>query len=118
MAALLELGRFQEALDAGQVVLDSLNGEGENEVAPTPREADLLAAMVYQNFGGCYESMGRYDEALEAYAVAEDRYRSLGEIRRLGEILDNRGAILLSRGRGNEALAAHEAAADVFARAG
>jgi CHAT domain-containing protein len=37
---------------------------------------------------------------------------------RLGQILDNRGGILLHLGRGNEALAAHEAAAAVFAKAG
>ena len=37
---------------------------------------------------------------------------------RLGKILDNRGAILLYLGRGNEALAAREAAAAVFAKAG
>jgi CHAT domain-containing protein len=117
MSVLIELGLYQEAIDAGQVVLDALGG-GELEVAPSRQQVDLLTALVHQNRGGCYEYMGRYDEALEAYAVAEERYRSLGEIRRLGEILDNRGAILLSRGRGNEALAAHEAAADVFARAG
>ena len=73
---------------------------------------------MHQNRGGCYEYMGRYEEALEAYAVAEERYRALGETERLGEILDNRGAILLYLGRGNEALAAHEAAAAVFAEAG
>ena len=41
----------------------------------------------------------------------------LDETERLGEILDNRGAVMLSLGRGNEALAAHEAAAAVFAEA-
>jgi tetratricopeptide (TPR) repeat protein len=118
MAALLELGRYQGALDAGQVVLDSLNGEGEIEVAPTPREADLLAAMVYQNIGGCYEYMGRYDKALETYAVAEEKYGALGMTERVGEILSNRGAILLYLGRGSEALAAHETASAIFEEAG
>ena len=78
----------------------------------------MLTALVQQNRGGCFEYMGRYEEALEAYRVAEERYRELGETERVGEILDNRGAILLSLGRGNEALAAHEAAARVFAEAG
>jgi CHAT domain-containing protein len=117
MAALLELGRYQETLDAGQVVLDALGGKGEIDVTPTPREANLLDAMVYQNSGGCYEYMGRYDEALDAYSSAEERYRSLGMSERLGEILDNRGAILLYLGRGSEALMAHEEAAAVFERA-
>jgi tetratricopeptide (TPR) repeat protein len=118
MAALLELGRYQEALDAGQSVLDSLDGAAEIGVAPTEEQSKLLSALVHQNRGGCYEYMGLYEEALEAYAAAEERYRDLGMSERLGEILDNRGAILLHLGRGSEALAAHEAAAAVFAKAG
>src|SRR5829696_101420 len=118
MSVLLELGLYQEALDAGQTVLDALGGRGELEVTPTHQQHDLLTALVHQNRGGCYEYMGRYEEALEAYAVAEERYQALGETQRVGEILDNRGAILLELGRGNEALAAHEAAAAVFAEAG
>jgi tetratricopeptide (TPR) repeat protein len=118
MAALLELGHYQEALVAGQVVLDALDGKGEIDVRPTPREAELLAAMVYQNIGGCYEYMGRYDEALDAYAVAEEKYGALGMTERLGEILSNRGAILLYLGRGSEALATHEAASAIFEEAG
>jgi CHAT domain-containing protein/tetratricopeptide (TPR) repeat protein len=118
MAALLELGRYRQALDAGQVVLDAVNGKSRLTVTPTEPDADLLTALVQQNRGGCLEYMGRYDEALEAYAIAEERYRILGMPERLGEILDNRGAILLYLGRGKEALAAHEAAAAVFADGG
>ena len=118
MSVLLELGLYQEALDAGQVVLDTLDGRGEIEVSPTAAQRDMLTALVQQNRGGCFEYMGRYEEALEAYRAAEERYRELGETERVGEILDNRGAVLLFLGRGNEALAAHEAAARVFAEAG
>ncbi|HET7273521.1 MAG TPA: CHAT domain-containing protein [Rubrobacter sp.] len=118
MAVLLELGLYQEALDAGQIVLDTLDGDGELKVTTTRQESDMLTALVHQNRGGCYEYMGRYEEALDAYAVAEERYGALGEAERVGEILDNRGAILLYLGRGNEALAAHEAAAHVFIDAG
>ena len=118
MNVLLELGLYQEALDAGQTVLDALGGSGELDVTPTHQQRDMLTALVHQNRGGCYEYMGRYEEALEAYAVAEERYQALGETQRVGEIIDNRGAILLYLGRGNEALAAHEAAAAVFAEAG
>ena len=118
VAALLELGRYQEALDVGQAVLDTLDGEGEIEVRPTPREADLLTAMVYQNIGGCYEYMGRYEETLKAYAVAEEKYGALGMTERVGEILSNRGAILLYLGRGSEALATHETASAIFEEAG
>ena len=118
MSVLLELGLYREALDAGQVVLDALNGRSELEIRPTRQQSDLLTALVHQNRGGCYEYMGLYEEALVAYAAAEERYRALGMTERLGEILDNRGAILLLLGRGKEALAAHEAAAAIFAAAG
>jgi len=115
MAILLELGRYEEALGAGQVVLDALDGKGEQMVEATAQESDLLAALVHQNRGLCYEYMGRYDKTLDAYAAAEERYRTLGLTERLAQILDNRGGILLHLGRGNEALAAHEAAAAIFA---
>jgi CHAT domain-containing protein len=118
MAALLELGRYQESLEVGQVVLDTLDSKGDLDVTPTPQEAGLLAAMVYQNIGGIYEYMGRYDEALDAYSVAEEKYGALGMTERLGEILSDRGAVLLYLGRGNEALAAQEAAAALFEEAG
>ena len=114
MVALFELGRYGEALDTGNAVLNALEGRGEIEASPTQREADLLTALVYQNRGTCYAHMGRYDEALDAFAVAEDRYRAVQAIGRLGEITDNRGIVLRYLGRGNEALEAHEAAAAIF----
>jgi tetratricopeptide (TPR) repeat protein len=117
MSVLLELGLYREALDAGQVVLDALDGRSELAITPTREQSDLLTALVHQNRGVCYEYMGRYEDALGAYAVAEERYRALGMTERLGEILDNRGAILLLLGRGKEGLAAHEEAAAVFAAA-
>jgi tetratricopeptide (TPR) repeat protein len=117
MSVLLELGLYQEALDAGQVVLDTLDGTGEIAVSPTRHQRDMLTALVQQNLGGCFEYMGRYEAALEAYGAAEERFRATGEDERVGEILDNRGAILLFLGRGNEALEAHEAAARVFIEA-
>jgi len=114
MVALLELGRDEEALAAGRVVLEALNGEGDPGVRATPRDTDLLSALVRQNQAICYEQMGRYDEALEAHALAEKHYRSLGAEERLGEIMDNRGVILRYLGRGSEALEAHRAAATIF----
>ncbi len=118
MPVLLELGLYQEAIDAGQGVLDALDGDGGTRVSPTRRQHDMLTALVQQNRGRCFEYMGRYEAALEAYGMAEERYRTLGETERVGEILDNRGAILLSLGRGNEALESHEAGAAVFTEAG
>ena len=117
MAAIKELGLYREALDTGQIVLDALDGVGELTVSPTDQQSKLLSALVHQNRGLCFEHMGRYEEALGAYLIAEERYRALGMTERLGEILDNRGRIFLHLGRGNEALEAHEAAAAVFAEA-
>jgi tetratricopeptide (TPR) repeat protein len=118
MSVLLELGLYSEALDAGRIVLDTLDGMGEIEVSPTAEQRDMLNALVQQNLGLSYEYMGRYEEALEAYRLAGQRYGTLGEDERVGEVLDNRGAILLSLGRGSEALEAHEAAARAFGEAG
>lgn len=117
MSIFLELGLYQEALDAGQIVLDGLEGTNSFEVIPTEQQSILFSALVHQNFGICFERIGRYDDALTAYAVAEECYRSLGMNEHLGEILDNRGHVFMHLGRGNEALAAHKAAADVFAGA-
>ena len=116
MDALLELGRYGEALDAGRAVLHALGGAP--GVGPASREGRLLTALVHQNRGLCYEYMGRYEEALDAYAGAEEGYTALGMPERVGEILDNRGAILLHLGRGGEALEARETAAGIFERAG
>lgn len=114
MVALLELGRYEEALDAGRFVLDNLEGGGSLEARPTLRQARLLKGLVHQNRGGCLEYMGRYDEALEAYEQSEKLYGALGLTERVGEVLDNRGAVLSALGRGTEALRAHETAAAIF----
>src|SRR5215210_7768897 len=119
MAVLLELGLHREALDAGQSVLDALDGDGELQLRPTTRrERGMLTALVQQNRGLSFEYMGRYEEALEAHGEAEELYGKLGEDERVGEVLDNRGAILLTLGRGNEALEAHQAATRIFKVAG
>jgi tetratricopeptide (TPR) repeat protein len=117
MAVLIELGRYEEALEAGRVVLDALE-DGSIDPSPTREQYDSLAAPVHLNRGGCYEYMGRYDEALDAYAAAKRCYRALGLSERIGEVLDNEGAVLASLGRGTEALEAHEQAVAIFAEAG
>src|SRR4028118_2005095 len=117
MAVLIELGRYEEALEAGRVVLDALEDAGVDP-RPTREQYDSLAAPVHLNRGGCYEYMGRYDEALDAYAAAKRCYRAPGMPERTGEVLDNEGAVLASLGRGTEALEAHEQAVAIFAEAG
>lgn len=114
MAVLIDVGRYAEALSAAQAILDVLDQPNKLRAASTPQETDFLAALVYHNRGVCYEYVGRYDEALDAYATAEQYYRTLGEAQGLAEVTDNRGSILLHLGRGQEALVAHGAAAKIF----
>lgn len=118
MVVFLEQGDYQRSLDTGRLVLEALEGGGNLKERPTQAQYDLLAAPVHLNRGGCYEYMGRFGEALDAYAEAENHYRALGMAERIGEILSNRGVILLSLGRGGEALEAHETATLTFKKAG
>ncbi len=100
MSVLLELGLYQEAIDCGQIVLDALDGGGELDVSATQRQSDLLAALVHQNLGGCFEYTGRYDKALDAYAVAEERYKALGNTERSAGNDDNTVAQYPAAGEG------------------
>ena len=117
MNVLCELGRYQEALDAGQTALDQLAETDQFETDLAAPETQHLAALVYQSSGVNYELMGRYEDALEAYRAAEIRYQNLDLTENVGHINNNRGIILLDLGRGSEALAAFEAAAGIFAEA-
>jgi CHAT domain-containing protein len=114
MAALLELGRYQEALEAGSFVLSSLQVRNGLRSEVTQEQVDLLSAFVYHNQGGCYEYMGRYEKALNAWEQAEKKYRILDMAEQVGEIMVNKGAVLLYLGRGTEALSTQEAAAAVL----
>ncbi|NTU83207.1 MAG: CHAT domain-containing protein, partial [Chloroflexales bacterium] len=115
MHVLRELGRYQEALDAGWAVYRALAGSGDSG---DHEASQRLLAMVQESWGSVYEEMGRYDEALHALADAEATYRALGLPGRLGSVSNNRGVALLGLGRAGAALAAFEAAARIFAAAG
>lgn len=110
MEILREQGQYQQALDLGETVLAALAAG-----SLAPQACRRLEAMVQESRGSVYEEMGRYDEALEAYAAAEAGYNALGMHERLGALSNNRGVVLLGLGRGRAALAAFEAAAARFA---
>jgi CHAT domain-containing protein/tetratricopeptide (TPR) repeat protein len=113
MHVLNELGRHAEALEAGQVVLNELEG-----LTEPPAQAQMLLALAHQNRGVCFETMGRYEDALKAYALAENYFTALNMTDRIGDVSNNRGIVLVHLGRVAEALDAFEAAARMWANAG
>jgi len=113
MNVLNELGRHAEALEAGQAVLDALAQPGDPSA-----QARLLLALAHQNRGICFETIGRYEDALESYALAESHFTALEMIDRTGDIINNRGIVLVHLGRVAEALEAFEAAARIWADSG
>ncbi len=112
MNVLGELGRYQEALDTGQMVLSALPANTHQSA-----EVAMLTALAYQSQGLWYEQIGHYDDALSVYTHAEEHYRPLGAPEQLGAVSNNRGIVLLRLGRGSAALTAFEAAAALFAEA-
>lgn len=114
MNVLREQGRYDEGLYVGEDTLASIAAP---EVPIEPDEAAYLTALVQQNMGLCYEQMGRYESALDAYADAEQRYRELEMPEQLGEIGNNRGIVLLALGQPTKALAHFEQSAALFAGA-
>jgi len=113
MHVLNELGRHSAALQAGQAVLDALEKQDEPGT-----QARFLAALAHQNRGVCYETTGRYEDALMAYAAAESLFAALQMTERIGDVSNNRGIVLTHLGRVSEALQAFESAARIWAEAG
>lgn len=113
MHVLNELGRHQEALEAGQVILDTLEPGGE----PHP-EMKMIVALAYLNRGVVFETIGQYEEALNAYDIAEAYFTELQSLERIGDVNNNRGIVLVHLGRVNEALDAFEKASRIWAETG
>jgi CHAT domain-containing protein/tetratricopeptide (TPR) repeat protein len=107
-----ETGRHADALSACDVILHALATD------PPPdldREARLqLRAAAEQNRGLCYELTGDWAKALEAYAHAEAGYARLRSSSSIGEVLNNRGQVLLALGRIAEAQGAFRDAIEMF----
>lgn len=96
-----ETGRHAEALAACDRILHALATD-----PPADLDAEHcleLGAAAEQNRGLCFELTGRWLQALEAYAHAEAGYSRLGDTASIGEVLNNRGLVLLALGRIAEA---------------
>ncbi len=102
MHALAGLGRYPEALAAGERALAETTDP-------------FIAALVSQNQGLICHRMGRYDDALASYDRAAAGYAALDQGERLGHVHNNRGVVLLSLGRGGEAVQSFQEAAAIFA---
>lgn len=105
MHVLNEMGRHHEALVAGYAVIDALDSQ-----AGQSQQANMITALAYSNLGVCYETMGRYEEALGAYDIAETRFAALQLADRISEVSNNRGIVLMHMGRVSEALTAFDKA--------
>lgn len=99
MAILGDTGKYQEALDLGAVTLAQIGIVDANGIADEQPAQAMLAALIYQNCGHCYEATGRYDDALAAYLAAKARYEVLGERQRLAEVEGNSGLIYVAIGQ-------------------
>jgi CHAT domain-containing protein/tetratricopeptide (TPR) repeat protein len=118
MRVLGETGRYAEALNTGQSALVQIGAVASEPGVVEPPEYRAVAAMLLQNCGFCYEQIGRYEEALAAYAAAEARYQTLDMTEQQAHIIENRGAVLMAQGRVQDALAAFMCAQQIYAQAG
>jgi len=115
---LKELGQYQAAQDTAIGILSTLATSPITVDPEIIHTRKLIAAMAHQNLGVCLEQIGQYEEALQAYALAETQYRELEQAEHIGDILNNTGVVLLKLGRSEQALHAFESATQAFATHG
>ncbi|MFN8491566.1 MAG: CHAT domain-containing protein [Caldilineaceae bacterium] len=114
MAVLGQTGHYQKALNIGQRALAQMGVKGEDVLENELPEQSLIAAMIYQNCGMCYGQIGRYAEALSAFAAARLRYQTLGMRQQLGQAVENTGLVRLALGQVQAALTAFENALRIY----
>ncbi|NWF26964.1 tetratricopeptide repeat protein [Streptomyces sp. PKU-EA00015] len=107
-AALQQMRRFEEAIEAHQFAAERFS-----ELGDLHREGQAL-----NNLGAALQQMRRFDEAIEAHQQAADRFTELGDIHGEGQALNNLGAALQQVRRFAEATDAHQQAASRFSELG
>ena len=120
---LRELGRFEDSLLAGQLIIEALGGAGAQlgaglDAAGADSEAAYLLAAAEQNVGLSLWHIGRFDEGIAAFTSALARYTAQGDRAGATEVRGNRARVLLARGRVSEATEEFAAVADSFADLG
>lgn len=122
MNVLTDLSRFQEALDAGQNVLDAIQKHTSvqpSHLTPAPGEAvsadqwQLLTALAHVNRSTALGYLGRYREEADELALAEVIYQRLNLPERIATVSSNRGVNLVYLGLVREALAAFQKAVEL-----
>lgn len=117
MHVLNELGRHQEALEAGEETLQAVDPLPKDPSSSAP-QAMVIAALAHMNLGVCYETLGRYEDALTAYDRAAARFTQMEMQDRLGDVYNNRGIVLVHLGRVREAQVAFEQALTIWQQEG
>ncbi|MBV7336739.1 CHAT domain-containing protein [Chloroflexi bacterium TSY] len=118
MRVLGEQGRFQDALDVGQSMLNRAEILRSEEGKYDPLEIQLIIALAHAQRGMCFIYSGRYQEALSALDNAERQYRVLDMPERIAMVSNNRGLALLYLGRASEALHVFQSLAHIQENAG
>ena len=117
MQILDDLGRHRDAAATGTGLIAALE-----ELEPgdeDDRELQVwMRAAALENTGVAYGFVGEHERALEAYAQAETSFLELGLVEETARPQANRGVELLELGRGREARAVLQSAAEVFAASG
>ena len=117
MVILDDLGQYQAELDLGQTILDAVatDAQAAHRVID-PQTALFLSTTAHQNRGACLDVLGRYNEALDDYGLAEAGFRELGQTESIAQVISNRGMVHLGQGQCHDALGAFEIADGLFAQ--
>lgn len=80
--------------------------------------SDLMTAEMMNNLSVALLQAGRAQEALDAALGTDQTFAGLGDIKRQGMAVGNQAAALDSLNRHDEAIAAYERSAELFAQVG
>lgn len=109
-----EMGRHDAALDACDTLLAALAAQPDDL---DQSEVLALSASAHLNRGACCRMLDRYSDALDSYRLGEDLFRLLGRDEARADVINNRGLVLFSAGRIDEAVDAFRESLDIYEQA-